>query len=566
MKGLAGAQEGACPGHNRFACVLLLAVLGAGAAGVLTGATASQSPAQETAPQPSDAQAQGGADAAADPQSPPPDGSPSGIFERVIERARSRAGEPFSPPQPAPLPETLRQLGDRQYRDIEFKPEQALWTDRSRFSVQFHHLGFLYQSPVTINEVVDGEVRPVEYSPDQFDLGPNGELRESLSDELGYAGLRVHYPINGPDETSAVLSFLGASYFRMVGRDQRFGLSARGLAVDTALPSGEEFPHFVAFWLVRPAPDATTLTFYALLDSESVTGAYRFEFDPNRGGQLAVDSHLFARRDVAKLGIAPLTSMFMWGENRVRPVDDHRPEVHDSDGLLVHTGNDEWIWRPLSNPAEAQVSSLLDRNPQGFGLVQRDRDFRSYQDPDRRFGERPSFWVTPHGDWGAGAVQLIEIPSQHESNDNIVAFWVPDKRLAAGEHRHIAYTLESFWSRRDAQKLATVQRTRIGQGVQGEQQEERPPQGVRRFVVDFTGGPLARMQNRQPVRARLSAVHGEARAVSVRRLPDESGWRVAFNLAPDGSGRAADMRLSLWLHGHRLSETWNYVWDPKLVR
>lgn len=554
MKGIAGLQQGcACTTRNRFASVCLLTLIATGAASVLTGATASQT--------------QRATDTAGEPQAAPAsEGDPSPVFERVIDKARARADEPFSPPDSSRVPEALKELGDRQYHAIEFDAEKALWADHGAFSIEFHHLGFLYQSPVAVNEVVDGEVRPVEYHPDQFDLGSNGDLRNALSEQLGYAGIRVHYPLNGPDEADAVLSFLGASYFRMVGRDQQFGLSARGLAVDTALPSGEEFPHFVEFWLVRPEANATTLTLYALLDSESVTGAYRFELDPNRGTQVDVDSHLFARRDVAKLGVAPLTSMFMWGENRVRPVDDHRPEVHDSDGLLVHTGGGEWIWRPLTNPVEAQVSSLMDNNPRGFGLVQRDRRFRSYQDSDRRYGERPSFWVTPHGDWGPGAVQLIEIPSENESNDNIVAFWVPEHPLTEGNHRRIAYTLETFWSQRERQNLATVQRTRIGQGVRTEGNDQSPSHGVRRFVIDFTGGPLARMQDRQPVRARLSVPRGEARALTVRRLPDDSGWRVAFNLAPDGSGQAVDMRLSLWLHGHRLTETWNYVWDPQLIR
>ncbi|MEX1081400.1 MAG: glucan biosynthesis protein G [Halofilum sp. (in: g-proteobacteria)] len=555
MKGIAGRQQGcACVARSRFASGLLMGVLATAAVSVLTGATASEAqraPADSARAQSAEASANAGGE--------------KPVFERVIDKARARAGEPFRPPTAAPVPQALKGLDERGYDAIRFREDEALWADHSPFSVEFHHLGFLYQSPVKVNEIVGGDVRPIEYRPERFDFGGNDALREAVNNDLGFAGLRVHYPLNEPGGSDPIVSFLGASYFRMAGRDQRFGLSARGLAVDTALPSGEEFPHFVEFWLVRPAPDATTLTFYALLDSESVAGAYRFELDPNRGTVLDVDSHLFARRDVTKLGVAPLTSMFMWGENRVRHVDDHRPEVHDSDGLLMHTGRDEWIWRPLTNPNQAQVSSLLDDNPRGFGLVQRDRHFRSYQDPDRQFGERPSIWVKPKDDWGIGSVQLIEIPSAHESNNNVVAFWAPDQALAAGEHRRIRYSLETFWARRDGHHLARVQRTRIGRGVRADGEEVAPP-GVRRFVVDFTGGPLARMQDRQPISARLSAAKGEARALTVRRLPDGSGWRVAFNLVPDGSGQAVDMRLSLWLHGHRLTETWNYVWDPKRIQ
>lgn len=550
MKGIAGPVQGsACPRGSRLSYALRIAALVAAAGGVLTGGATASQPGQ----------------GAAGAQSAKPQEAPAeGVFGRIVERARALANKPFSPPNTGNIPHGLKALDYPQYKNIRFDKDEALWADHSPFSVEFHHVGFLYQQPVAVNEVVNGEVRPIEYDPADFDLGPNEQLRDQLSDDLGFAGFRIHYPINTPGYSDEVISFLGASYFRMVGRDQSYGLSARGLAVNTALPQGEEFPRFTEFWLERPGPQATTLTFHALLDSRSVTGAYRFELDPNSGTLLDVETRLFARADVAKLGVAPLTSMFMWGENRVRHFDDHRPEVHDSDGLLVHSGSGEWIWRPLTNPVEARVSSLLDNNPQGFGLAQRDRSFRNFHDAERNYGSRPSFWVSPKGDWGAGAVQLIEIPSGHQSNDNIVAFWKPDQKLRAGEERRFGYTVETFWSERSEQRLATARSTRIGRGTT--EGPEQPPPHVRRFTVDFTGGPLERMRAHQPVKARLNVASGEARNVTVRRLPDGEGWRAAFNLHPATETQPVDMRLSLWLSGHRLTETWNYVWDPKLIR
>ena len=82
---------------------------------------------------------------------------------------------------------------------------------------------------------------------------------------------------------------------RASARDQVFGLSARGLAIDTAESWGEEFPWFREFWLVTPAPNAKELTIYALLDSPRVTGAYRFAVEPGEQTRVDVECRLFLR-------------------------------------------------------------------------------------------------------------------------------------------------------------------------------------------------------------------------------------------------------------------------------
>src|SRR5690606_22798326 len=346
------------------------------------------------------------------------------------------------------------------------------------------------------------------------------------------------------------------------GRDQTYGLSARGLAIDTAMPKGEEFPRFREFWLVRPAPEATTLVIYALLDSPSLTGAYRFRLTPGRESLLDVDALLFARADVARLGLAPLTSMYLYGENQSRRFDDFRPEVHDSDGLLVHTGAGEWIWRPLSNPRGLRVTSLLDDGPRGFGLLQRDRAFEHYLDLESRFERRPSYWIEPRGDaWGKGAVHLVEIPSAEEIHDNIVAFWVPDEPLRAGATRRLSYRLHApLDPLAEASRLGRVVRTRIGwAAIPGAR--EKPPRSRRRFAVDFTGGELNSLARAQPLEVKLDVVNGSASDVDVQKLPGRRGWRVSFVLAPEGA-QAVDMRLHLELRGQRLPEPWNCGGSP----
>lgn len=488
-------------------------------------------------------------------------GEPSNLFERIVWKAKELAAAPYEARPEGGIPEALAQLDYDQYRKIRFRGERALWNDETLFEVELFHPGFLYRRPVTIHAVADGRTEEVALDRGMFRYDVELGSDTSLPSDLGFAGFRVHYPVNTPEHKDEVIAFLGASYFRMVGRNQVYGASARGLAVDTALPEGEEFPRFREFWLVRPRPDDDTLTFYALLDSRSVTGAYRFDLDPGAGTELDVKALLFTREPIDRLGIAPLTSMFFYGENRVSHFDDARPEVHDSDGLLVHNGGHEWIWRPLSNPASLRVSSFQARDPQGFGLAQRDRDFDNYLDLESHYERRPGLWVEPRGKgWGRGKVQLVEIPSDEETNDNIVVFWVPDDPVEAGESLRLRYRLSTFARAPAEHGLGRAQRTRVGRGVVPGSDEDVPP-GQRRFVVDFAGGALSGLAPAQPVAAEVTTSSGDITDAQAQALPGDRGWRLSFRLVPGDEG-PADLHAHLRLRGERLTERWNYVWYP----
>ena len=495
--------------------------------------------------------------------------TPVELFEQIIERARRLAETPYAPPTPS-LPEALSGLSYEQYRSIQSRPEKALWHDEGRFAIQLLHPGFLYQEPVRLHVVRGDQITALPFDKTLFRyVGSAASVGKIVAGELDldYAGFRVYYPLEGEDDAgrSEVVVFLGASYFRLLGPGQVHGLSSRGLAVNIALDRGEEFPAFREFWLVQPAPEAPSLTFYALLDSPSVTGAYRFDLEPGSHTALTIDARLYARQDVGKLGVAPLSSMFLYGQNRRPAFDDFRPQVHDSDGLLMHTAGGEWIWRPLSNGPGLRVTSLRDQTPRGFGLLQRDRSFASYLDLEANYHRRPSEWVAVNeGDWGRGGVELLAIPTRSEFNDNIAAYWVPDQPFLAGDARRYRYRLMTFDSRLETQTLAQVERTRVGRDVLPGQNAPGPP-GQRQFVIDFdfVGGALSAPIGAQPtgVHAVLETSAGRTSDLVVRRLPGDVGWRAAFRLAPSGSS-PADMRLYLEADGRRLSETWSYVWYP----
>ena len=491
--------------------------------------------------------------------------TPATLFEYVAARADHLAHTAYSPRGPS-LPEALTGLSYEQYRSIAFRTEASLWQNEALFAVQLLHPGFLSEAPVRIYVMQDGQIAALHFDKTLFRYdGSAAPVADVVAPELGYAGFRVYYPLKIGGNRAEVVVFLGASYFRLLGPDHVHGLSSRGLAVDIAMDSGEEFPTFREFWLVRPTPEASTLTFFALLDSPSVTGAYRFDLEPGAQTTLDVDARLYARRDVAKLGVAPLSSMFLYGHDRVPPFDDFRPQVHDSDGLLMHTSADEWIWRPLSNGPGLQVTSLRDHTPRGFGLVQRDRDFDNYLDLEANYHRRPSEWVAVgEGDWGSGGVELLAIPTNSEFNDNIAAYWVPDLPFMAGDERQYRYRLITFNDRLDTQTLAHVERTRIGwDALPG--QSDPPPRSQRRFVIDFSGGDMPSLETAAQVEAVLDTSAGRTSDLVAQPLTGGRGWRAAFRLAPAGN-RPADMRLYLELNGRRLSETWSYVWHPDRVQ
>ena len=476
-------------------------------------------------------------------------------FEDVVERARRLAGQPFEAPG-AQLPNELAEVDYDTYRKILFRTDRALWHGERMFNVQFFHLGFLYLQPVRINVVDGGVPSEVMFDPGMFDYRDTG-LEHVVSPLLGFAGFRILYPLHRPDHKDEVTVFLGASYFRVLGRGQQFGASARGLAVNTAHPRGEEFPVFREFWLVKPQPDEHVLTIYALLDSERVTGAYRFVIHPGTATVVDVSAEVFARADIEKIGIAPLTSMFLFGEGDGRRFDDFRPEVHDSDGLLMLTSAGRWIWRPLVNYRELQVSALTDTNPRGFGLLQRDRDFANYLDLEAGYHRRPGLWLEPHGDWGPGAVELVEIPLEDETNDNIVAYWTPQKPLKAGETIAFAYRIRAFSEMPFRLPLAHVERTLTG--TPSAWHPSSFPVNTRLFVVDYKGGDLPHLGAGQPVEAEITTTAGRIIDQIVTRIPETGGWRVAFRVDPEGS-RAVDMVLKLTLYGAPIAEDWAYLW------
>ena len=471
-------------------------------------------------------------------------------FDDVSELAKKAAAEAYR--APPPVPDFLTSISYDDYRDIRFDVKQSLWRDGGNFRLQLIHPGFVYKNMVRLNTIEGGAVKRIKFNADLFTYGRN-KFADKIPANLGFAGVRITYPLNKKGEFDHTLIFAGASYFRGVAKGEVFGLSARGLAIDTGLPNGEEFPVFTEFWLERPAPGAHRMRLYALLDSPSVTGAYAFAVEPGETTMVDVRARLFMRKEAGELGLAPLTSMFFYGEEKPRPQGQWRPEVHDSDGLLMQSANREWLWRPLGNPEKLRISYFEFNNPRGFGLLQRDRSFEDYEDLETRYELRPNAWIIPNGNWGRGFVKLVEIPSQQETNDNVVAYWMPRSSPAPGKPVNLTYQLRFGSTEPTENAKARVVATRLGNGDKDDWQK---------IVIDFAGAKIKPLPDTAAVKA-VIGVGPEAQLVqqSVIRNEVTGGWRLAFQIKRT-RGKPLELRAYLQKGEDILTETWCYQLQP----
>jgi glucans biosynthesis protein len=482
-------------------------------------------------------------------------------YELLKANAKRLAGAPYQPP-PRPAPEIVGKIDYDAWGRIKFDMDQALFAEGPQpFPVSFFHLGMFFQKSVEMNLVEGNIAREIIYDQSYFDM-PSDSIAKKLPQGAGFAGLRIQEPKGGELDwrKNDWVAFLGAAYFRAIGELRQYGLSARAVAVDVAVAGKpEEFPDFTKFY-IDSAQAGDAITVYALVDGPSLAGACRFVLYREKGVVMDIDEAFFLRAPIDRFGLAPLTSMYWFSETKKETGIDWRPEVHDSDGLAIWSGTGERIWRPLNNAPRIIASSFVDENPRGFGLLQRDRCFDHYQD-GVYYDRRPSLWVEPKGSWGKGAVQLIEIPTDDEIHDNIVAMWVPAAPAVAGSEVALSYRLH--WQKDEPfpTDLARCVATRLGNGGQPGQPR---PKGVRKFMVEFSGPPLERLAFGEKPEAVLWASRGSFSYIFTEAVPDDvpGHWRAQFDFTVGGGTEPVEMRLFLRSGEKILSETWAYQYHP----
>lgn len=465
----------------------------------------------------------------------------------VVDAARALSKQPFKP-IPADLAAPFHNLSYEQYAAIHGKDGTALWLNENLgFALEPLHRGFIFSSPVEINIVSQGQSRKLIYDQALYDFGKL-PVRVNVGD-IGFSGFHILTPLDGSGFADTA-RFQGASFFRARAQGQNPGTMARALSIKTADPRGEEFPTIRTFWIEKPNLAQNMLIVHALLDSESVSGAYRFTLRPGKATIIDTECSLFPRTNVDNFGLATMGATVLSDAIYRRRADDVRLTLAEIGGVQMSTGKGEWIWRPASNRDTLQISTFVDEHPRGFGFLQRNRAFDRYEDDHEHWELRPSLWIEPIGDWGAGGVQLIEIPSDSESNDNIIAYWRPHEPLVAGTETSVAYRQFWCWYPPEQPALAIVTDTRSGRGSTGHR---------RRFLVEFTGDPLGDPRQSQAVQPRLTASPGTIVSIQQFPLPETKVYRVLFELDP-GSESASEMRLVLEAAGKPISETWLYRW------
>lgn len=488
-------------------------------------------------------------------------------LEDVTAIAQQRAKTAFREASTS-VPAELANMDYDGYRDIRFNADRPLWrTDKLPYEVNFFHVGRQGES-VQVHEILPNGIKPIPYDPANFNFGKNKLSPQSWGD-LGHGGVRAFSNLNSTTYKDELIVFMGASYFRALGAGQLYGLSARGLAVDTVGAAKEEFPRFTDFWLERPAADAKQLTVFALMDSPRMTGAYRFDIKPGEETVTQVRARIFLRATdtpVKTLGLAPLTSMFFFGENQPRP-GDFRPEVHDSDGLMIATddgkGGGEWLWRPLQNPSAPLVTSFGVKKLKGFGLMQRDRTFGSYEDTEARYELRPSAWVTPlaeGGEWGAGRIELLQFATPDETHDNVAAYWVPEKMPAPGESLELAYQIA--WQGKKQQLPPNGWVVQSRRGIGWSKLDAGALSQTIQFVIDFAGPALDALPQDAKVEA-ISTASANARVMEslAYRNPANGAWRMTLRVQRLND-QPVELRAFLQSENHTLSETWTNLITP----
>ncbi|WP_236102268.1 glucan biosynthesis protein [Methylotetracoccus oryzae] len=475
-------------------------------------------------------------------------------YQGLVDHANQLAAKPYQSPM-RPSPEIVERIDYEEWGKIRFDTDYALGKkDPGIYPLTFFHLGMFFQKAVQMHLVGDGKARRVQYTSRYFSMPKDSPARK-LADNSGFAGFRLQESRSRPDwRTQDWIAFLGASYFRAIGALNQYGLSARGVAVDSAEPTPEEFPDFTDFYIENTANESGPVFVYALLDGPSLTGAYRFALSRRQGVVIEVDASLFVRKDIKRLGLAPLTSMYWFSESQKNRLEDWRPEVHDSDGLAIWTGRGERIWRPLINPPTPVTSSFSDENPKGFGLLQRDRNFENYLD-GVNYERRPSVWVEPLEDWGPGSVQLVELPTDDEIHDNITAYWRPAAPITAGNAYRLRYRLHWLADEPYPAAVARCVATRVGRG--GQPGKPRP-KGVYKFAVEFAGAALDPLWG-DSVKASpvINTSQGTITNAFIEPIPGTKRWRAIFDLTP-ATPDVTELRLFIQGNGAALTETWLY--------
>jgi len=437
------------------------------------------------------------------------------------------------------------------YSEIRFKPEYTFWRENSKFHMQFFPQGYIYQESIKINEVWEDYQTPIFYQGSYFSI-PHGINIDKFNELSGFSGLKLLYPINSENVHEEFAVFQGSSYFRIISKGQIYGLSARGIAINTGLQTPEEFPIFSEFWIEKPKPKSEKVIVHSHLVGNSIEGYYKFTLYPGEVSKAEVTFESIIKRDIEKIGIAPLTSMFWYGESSTS-LNPPYPESHDSDGLLIQD-DQTFIWIPLENPKKPTTTIFKVKKLKGFGLMQRDREFSSYEDPRYEYHKRPSAWVEPVNseNWENGYISLYRIPTRDDLMDNIIVFYSPEKLPTKGDNIKFSYNIKMIDKLKLDDDFAEVVSTKIIQNKD---------KNLISFFIDFKGLDLKNFEEKD-YKFNLEGEDYEVLECLLNPINNLDKLRVSIKLSQKNKNITSSTISGFISEDSKIkSEVWKYIHD-----
>lgn len=485
-------------------------------------------------------------------------------FETLVSMARNSARCEYKE-RVTPLPKSLQNLDYSQYNLMRYNIDSDLWAnDDLPFRVSFFPLGTtLYSLPVEIYEI-DNEtlISKVPFSPKFFQYEDQVKfIKDQMPEDAGYAGFKLRYKPKGSSYPDEFAAFLGNSYFRIICDGSSYGLSNRGLAINTGVENvPEEFPAFEKFYLVKPSKGDESIIIYAFLNGRSVTGAYSFKITPGTEASVDVKSVLFLRNKVNLLCLAPITSMFWFTLGEPDNFYDYRPSVHNSEGLVLSDGKND-IYEPLTNyPFHKMINDDISCDSlRYFGLVQRDREYNRYMDPGVKYHLNPNCLIVPQNNWREGSLRLFVLPTLTEWMDNINLFWIPKTLPEPMEPINFDYKI--LYSLKEPKNtLSFVKYTNLGQDLINCKNTI--------FALSFADKD-AIIEKSKDIKIDLQVPSDViiASPPSIEKIIFNDTWRVLFTLTIHKKLAYEDkpfiIKCTLKDNGKSISEEWYFLWYPQ---
>ena len=442
-----------------------------------------------------------------------------------------------------------------EYSQITFNASKALWMNEALlFRLEFFHLGYIYNTPLAVNEFKGLYSQDIRFTNDLFNFGNlNKDTSDKAKDLEGYAGLKILCQLNRPNQFDELISVLGNEKFRALGRYNIYGLYAAPL-ITIGINNKINLAHYTKFWLGKPESKSDHLTMCAIADSPEATIAFHYEIYPGDDTKVKTKSTIYPRIDTLSVGIAPMSTLYFSGINTLSRYNLYYSQFHYSDNLIISSEKNVFS-QPLENYEQTVVNEVKTKDIKFFGLSQRDRNYDHYQTLFIALHLMPTLWIKPDNDWQKGKVVLVETPANNPNTLNIYAFWVPEEKLHKGKVYSYDYTMHWAINEPDPDTgPGCVSSTKVG--LDGDNIC---------FAIKFTGTMLKKL----PAVANITSLttissNSKITDIKIQKDPFDNQWIALITASKpvkvDNKQSQVSLSCTLMYGNKPITETWMYKW------